>query len=90
MAYEATKPEPKINDEVAMQLGRELLEKEKLTLEVVAEMAVRHRRLNRIASESPTICAMIRLLVGQKGRIPKDSREKIKNLFQKLDELEGE
>lgn len=82
--------DPKIDDEVAKQLGREMFGKKQITLASEKEMMARFRKLNLVAVEAPALYGRIRLLVGRRGPITKGTREKLVACFLKLDELERE
>ena len=79
-----------INCEVARQLGEELFNMPQPTLAAARTMMVKYRKKNQVAIQAPKLYAMIRLLVGRTGPIARETREKLKALFLKLDELEGE
>ena len=79
-----------INGEIARQLGEEMFKMPQPTLAAARTMMVKYRKKNQVAVQAPTLYARIRLLVGRTGPITKETREKLKALFLKLDELEGE
>lgn len=86
--YTANKSVIEVSDAVALQLGKEILS-QKLTQHQLKDKTIAARKENELATSGQDLVCRIRLIVGRVGFISKRERDKIRVLFDLLDQLDS-